>query len=185
MLPLGFFFAVARPPRDRSIPVLGALLWSFLLALVITNWAVPSANQIFREITFAFNGGSGSLPRGNPELSLFTVASRAQAEGWQSAAAADLRVRTALVVLCPAMILLTVALRRLSRRQRLVWVALVPAAFFVSPLAGIPAWRRDDRNADGIGFWLLALVSVAAALVLNWRRGDASSTEPLTPGTLP
>jgi hypothetical protein len=185
MLPLGWFFAVARPPRDRSIPVLGALLWSFLLALVITNWAVPSANQTFRDITFARNGGFGSLPRGNAELSLFTLASRAQAEGWLSAAAAQLRVRTALVVLCPAMILLMVALRRLSRRWRLVWFGLVPAAFFLSPLTDIPAWWRYDRNADGIGFWLLALISVATALVLNWRHGDAPSAEHVAPTTLP
>jgi hypothetical protein len=187
MLPLGFFFAVARPPRDRSIPVLGALLWSFALAVVISNWAVPSANQTFREITFHLNGFSGSLPRGNPELSLFALASRAQAEGWQSAAAAHLRVRTALVVLCPAMIFLMIALRRLSRRRRLVWFALVPAAFFLSPLTDIPIWwRYDYRNVDGIGFWLLALVSVAAALVLNWRRGDAFEfSVPPTGASLP
>jgi hypothetical protein len=184
MLPLGFFFAVARPPRDRSVPILGAMLWSFLLALVITNWAVPSANQTFREITFHLNGFSGSLPRGNPEFSLFTLASRARAEGWQSEAAAHLRVRTALVVLCPVMIFLMIALRRLSRGRRLVWFALVPAAFFLTPLTGIPAWWRVDyRSGDGIGFWLLALISVAAALILNWRGGDAPRTEHVAPST--
>jgi hypothetical protein len=77
-----------------------------------------------------------------------------------------------------------VALRRLSRRRRLVWFALVPAAFFLSPLTDLPGWWRVDyRSGDGIGFWLLALISVAAALILNWRGGDAPRTEHVAPST--
>jgi hypothetical protein len=62
---------------------------------------------------------------------------------------------------------------------------LVPAAFFLSPLASIPVWWRYGYSTDGVGFWLLALVSVVAALMLNLRRGDAPSPEHSAPSTLP
>jgi hypothetical protein len=184
MLPLGFFFSVAWPPRGRPIPVLGVMLCSFVLALITTNWAVPSGSQAYREMSFALFGGSGTLARGNLELSLLELAYRAYNEGWDGPVSAHLFLRTGLVVLCPAMVLLMIGLSRLSRRQQWIWFGAVPIVFILCPLAvdfvGMRIWYRDP---GGWGFWLLALLSVATALKLNWRSAESSACAQPSSGT--
>jgi hypothetical protein len=169
--PAALFIAALRRPRNGrpGTPFLGVACLSFALALLGASWAVPAANQEFRQVTFEMHGGARELSRGAAEL---TLPELLWSEGRQESRAAQLQIsnRLALVMACPVLVLLASQVYMLRRRYRWVLAPLLLSGFGFA-IEGAEKLGTIDK-AMSIWFFVAAafLLAVGIGSGRHWRR---------------
>jgi hypothetical protein len=169
LMPLLVFLSAACARRTAAAsPRLGPALVMGVVMVGLLVWAVPVANQAFREFTFARTGGTGGLPRGLAELSLTELIASLRTG---KVPYAWLRLTQNLIWLISVPVLLTLGaiVRGLAGWKRIAGTVLPLVMFLVPAVAGL------DLQAQVFAYWavLAAATFVMRRLVHSMDQRDA------------
>jgi hypothetical protein len=151
-----------RADRRRT-PFFGLAVVSFVAMVAVHGWAVPIANQEFRQTVFQGKGGAGTIQRGPNELTLPELFFRSESPaGWRAKAPFGRpSVRVGMAAAVSVMVLLAAEVQRLSRRRRWLTAAVVLLAYQILPLALWAAVRLEQAYALAFVLPLLGLLTTA------------------------
>jgi hypothetical protein len=176
--PVALLLSALWRPREghRPTPFLGLAVLSFVLAFICASWVVPATNQEFREVSYALNGGRGTLSRGAAELTLPELFAHDSSRS-PRAIAVQISGRLALVACCPMMILLASQAQSMRRRYR--WVA-TPVMFSALGFA-LEGVSRADLMDKTVSIWGFPAAALVAAVAIGWVRELRNRGEPRNP----
>jgi len=156
LMPLLAFVSAASGRRTSRAPRLGPALVAGVVMLGAMGWAMPAANQVWRELMFALNGGIGTIPRGINERSIVELIGMLP-EGNPGSVVAGLNVRMMFMVAVPVMLALGVTARSLNGRRRVAG-SVLPVLLLLLPFSS------PNSLYGHVGWWPALL---AAALVIR------------------
>ncbi len=188
----------------RRTSVVTACVWLCVLSFVTLGWVLPETNQAFRERAALHNNPQPrgrippELPRGEAELSLPVLLSRAGEDTWLGGRAwTHLQARWMLTALLPVCLLAGAQAARLARARRwrtgglLVSGAAVVAAYGLYAIAAVSATRLLRSGSyvtfaellTTYRFWLLPGVIILASLLFASaaRRAERRVVSAVTP----
>lgn len=156
---LAFLCAAAGRRHRAPVPRLGPALVAGVVMFVAIGWAMPAANQAYRESVFALQS-SGPVPaRGINERSIVELVGMLFTENVRKAAF-GLNIRLAFVVAVPVMLVIGMIARTLTGWRRAAG-SVLPMLLLLSPaLVGL-------NRYGAVAFWpaLLGAVLLTRALV--------------------
>jgi hypothetical protein len=167
LMPLLAFAAAAIGRRTPSMaPRLGPALIASLVMLAAMGWAMPAANQAWRELVFGLSGATGAVPRGINERSIVELIAMLSTTD-SSKAAAGLNLRLLFILAVPVVLVLGVTARSLTGRWRLA-ATVLPLLVFA-----IPFVARIDSVYGHASSWLAAVLLTRA--LVRGAQGDRNS----------
>ncbi len=160
LLPLlAFMSAASGRQHTARIPRLGPAVVAGVVMLGAMGWAMPAANQAWRETMFALNGGTGPIAQGINERSMVELVGLLTSSQFSSAASA-LNLRLVFIVAVPVLLVLGLTARSLGGRWRLA-ASVLPLLVFA-----IPFMVRIDSPYGHASSWpaLIAAVLLTRAI---------------------
>lgn len=149
---------------STRVPLLGPPVVAGFLMLGAMGWAMPAANQAFREVVFALTDGQGTLRPGMNERSLIELVGLVFSSDYSSGLSA-LNLRGMFIVAVPVMLVVGTTARSLTGRRRLAATALPLLVFSVPFIVDIDSLE---------GFFLMwPAMFVAVFLTRSLVRGAA------------
>jgi hypothetical protein len=153
-------------PADRAgrrrTPFFGLAIAAFVAMIGVNGWAVPIANQEFRQTVFQANGGAGTIRPGPNELTLPQLFFRSEPPpGWRANAPFGRPgVRLGMAAAASVMVLLAAEVQRLSRRRRWLAAAGVLLSYQFLPTALSVAARLERAFTLAYVLPILGLVTI-------------------------
>ena len=171
LMPLLAFASAATGRRTASVaPRLGPALVSGLVIFGAMGWAMPAANQAWRELLFGLSGGTGAVPPGINERSIIELVGLLSTAEYSSALS-GLNLRLMFTAAVPVLFVLGTTARSLSGRWRLA-ATVLPLLIFAMPFLA-----RIDTVSGHASSWLavVAAVLVTRALARGAERDRTDS----------
>jgi hypothetical protein len=170
LMPLLAFVSTATGRRTASMaPRLGPALVAGLVMFGAMGWAMPAANQAWRELVFGLSGGTGPVPPGINERSLVELIGLLSSAD-SSRALSGLNLRLLFIVAVPVLLVLGLTARSLTGRWRLA-ATVLPLVVFA-----IPFLARIDTVYGHASSWVAVLAAVLVTRTLA-RRAERDGKE--------